>query len=109
MTKTYSSEGCADAMVADGYAAEADNLVDNAIIRRLHEDLARAREILADFVDAKARHTSLAEERERMPLIEAAAIAFLAGEAEQPSLCTVCNVLIVSDEIKCGHEGCPLR
>jgi hypothetical protein len=69
----------------------------------------KLRSVLADWVDAVASHTSLAEERERTPIIEAAARALLENTPEQQSLCQVCNVLILSDEIRCGHEGCPLR
>lgn len=39
--RTFSSEGCADAMVAAGYEAEAENHIDNGIIQQQHEEIER--------------------------------------------------------------------
>lgn len=40
MDKVYSSEGCADAMVADGYAAETANYIDNSVIEQQRQRIA---------------------------------------------------------------------
>jgi hypothetical protein len=51
------------------------------LVAHLEQSSSAARAILTDLVDALGHHTTLAEERKRMPLIEAAAKAFLAEES----------------------------
>lgn len=46
MSKIYSSEGCADAMVADGYTAEEANYIDNSIIQQMREGIESLRAAL---------------------------------------------------------------
>ncbi len=53
--KTYSSEGCADAMVDAGQAAEASNYIDNSIIEQQRDTIDRLNDRIGRLLIAMER------------------------------------------------------